>query len=77
MWGCIWFHPIWLPRGTDEVPRKNLEANAGFLGTAEDVAKTFRKGMFLQRPERSSASEGIYQRNIVKITPQIVTFSIS
>lgn len=64
-------------RGTDEALRRNLEANAGFLGTAEDVAKTFSKGMFLQRLERSSASEGIHQRKTMKITPQIVIFNIS
>lgn len=69
--------PIQLSRRTEEPKGKNLEANVGFLGFAEGVAMTFRKEMYLQRPGRSSASEGILQRNDLKVTPQTVTFNVS
>lgn len=70
------FCPIQLSRRTDEPKCKNLVANVGFLGSAEAVAMTFRKKMYLQRPGRSSMSEGILQRNALKVTPQIVILNV-
>lgn len=77
MWGHLRSCSIQLPRGADEPTSENLKVNTGFLRDAESVAMTFRKEMYLQRPGRSSAREGILQREAMKLTPQIVTLKVS